>query len=117
MKRNSIGTCSVIKKYLVFICIFFPFSLFANNEWFESYNNTRSLSMGGASVAITSDETSLYRNAANLGSIRDTYGTLIDPEIEGSSNFVSQVTCLTYSIVKIRFLQQISELLYSHFLL
>ncbi len=48
--------------------------------------------MGGASIAITSDETSLYRNPANLGSIRDFYGTVFDPEVEGSSNFVSQVT-------------------------
>ncbi len=65
---------------------------FANTEWFEFYNNARSLGMGGASVAITSDETSLYRNPANLGSIRDFYGTLIDPELEASSSFVNEVT-------------------------
>ncbi|MFZ3230537.1 MAG: hypothetical protein WA160_10065 [Pseudobdellovibrio sp.] len=70
----------------------FSSNAFANNEWFEFYNNTRSLAMGGAGTAITSDETSLYRNPANLGSIRDYYGTLIDPELEGSSNFVQQVS-------------------------
>lgn len=64
----------------------------ANNEWFEAYNNTRSLGMGGASIAITSDETSLYRNPANLGSLRDVYGTLFDPEIEASSSFMNHVT-------------------------
>lgn len=58
----------------------------AVNEWLEFYNNTRTLSMGGASVAITSDDTSLWRNPANLGSIREVYGTLLDPEIEGTSN-------------------------------
>ncbi|MBY0553836.1 hypothetical protein K2P97_04850 [bacterium] len=61
----------------------------ANNEWFEFYNNTRSLGMGGASVAVTSDDTSLYRNPANLGSIRDIYGTALDPEIEGTSNLTA----------------------------
>lgn len=48
--------------------------------------------MGGAGIAITSDETSLYRNPANLGSIRDFYGTLIDPEIESGSRFTNQVS-------------------------
>lgn len=61
-------------------------------EWLENYNNTRSLGMGGAGVAISSDETALYRNPANLGSIRQVFGTFLDPEIEGSSNFVNQVT-------------------------
>lgn len=61
----------------------------ATNEWFEFYDNARSLGMGGASVAITSDDTSLYRNPANLGSLRDLYGTLLDPEIEGTSNLTA----------------------------
>lgn len=61
-------------------------------EWFEYYNTTRSLGMGGAGIAISSDETALYRNPANLGSIRNVFGTFLDPEIEGSSNFVNQVT-------------------------
>lgn len=65
---------------------------FANSEWFEFYNNTRTMAMGGASIAITSDETSLYRNPANLGSLRDTYGTIIDPEVEASANFLKIVT-------------------------
>ncbi len=70
----------------------FSLRLFANNEWFEFYNNTRSLAMGGCSVAVSSDETALYRNPANLGSVRDVYGTILDPELEGSSNFVQQVS-------------------------
>lgn len=61
----------------------------AVNEWFEFYNNTRSLAMGGASVAITSDDTSLFRNPANLGSLRDLYGTILDPEVEGTSNLTA----------------------------
>ncbi len=89
MKRILFDTRCV--SFILFI-FFFSVVSFANNEWIESYNNTRSLGMGGASVAITSDETSLYRNPANLGSVRDYYGTLLDPEIEGSSNFVQQVS-------------------------
>ncbi len=88
MKRILIGTRCVTFIFILFVTQFVE----ANNEWFEFYNNTRSLGMGGASIAITSDETALYRNPANLGSIRDVYGTLLDPEIEGSSNFVAQVT-------------------------
>ena len=61
-------------------------------EWLESYNTTRSLGMGGAGVALSSDETALFRNPANLGSVRNIFGTFLDPEIEASSNFVTQVT-------------------------
>ena len=87
MKRISIGArCAAL------IMFFFCSQAFAINEWFELYSNTRSLGMGGASVAVTSDETALYRNPANLGSVRDVYGTILDPELEGSSNFVKQVT-------------------------
>lgn len=87
MKRISFGAR----------CVFLMLSSFctsslANNEWFELYNNTRSLGMGGCSVAVSSDETALYRNPANLGSIRDVYGTFFDPEFEASSNFVQQVS-------------------------
>jgi hypothetical protein len=85
MKRKSISAgCA-------FIISIFSIHAFALNEWTEFYNNTRSLGMGGAGIAITSDETSLYRNPANLGSIRDFYGTIIDPELEASRNFTDQV--------------------------
>ncbi len=84
-------------------------NLFANSEWYEFYSNTRSLGMGGCSVAVSSDETALYRNPANLGSIRDIYGTFFDPELEGSSNFVRQIT--SSSIDKAFSLQEISNVL------
>ena len=87
MKR--ISNCARCATLMVLL---FCAQSFANNEWFELYNNTRSLGMGGASVAVSSDETALYRNPANLGSIRDVYGTIMDPELEGSSNFVQQVS-------------------------
>lgn len=90
MKRIFLGARCAI--FLITTSLFLSHSAFAINEWFEAYNNTRSLGMGGASIAITSDETSLYRNPANLGSIRDVYGTLIDPELEASSSFTSNVT-------------------------
>lgn len=62
----------------------------ATTEWIEAYNNTRSLGMGGASVAITSDETALFRNPANLSSVRGFYGTILDPELEGSTYTIQQ---------------------------
>lgn len=85
MKRIFISTrCA-----LLIMLSLLSFKAVANNEWLEFYNNTRSLGMGGASVAVTSDDTSLYRNPANLGSIRDVYGTALDPEIEGTSNLTA----------------------------
>lgn len=84
----------------------------ANSEWYEFYNNTRSLGMGGCSVAVSSDETALYRNPANLGSIRDLYGTFADPELEGSSNFVQQVT--SNSTSKAFDLQEVAKVLDTH---
>lgn len=91
MKRNSIDARCVTIYIALFVCLFGGLTASANNEWFEFYNNTRSVGMGGASIAVTSDETALYRNPANLGSIRDVYGTLIDPEIEGSTDQFGQI--------------------------
>ncbi len=82
-----------ITHFLKFGLIFLALASTANaTEWFEYYNTTRSLGMGGAGVALSSDETALYRNPANLGSVRNIFGTFLDPEMEGSSNFVNQVT-------------------------
>lgn len=85
MKWNSLNARSII------ILVFFLFSIqsYALSEWHEFYNNTRSLGMGGATVAITSDDTAIYRNPANLGSIRDVYGTVFDPEIEGTGSLTA----------------------------
>lgn len=78
---------------VVLVCAsLLAFNANAGNEWFEFYNNTRSLGMGGASIAVTSDDTSLYRNPANLGSVRDIYGTVFDPEIEGSGSLTATQT-------------------------
>ncbi len=85
MKWISWGTRCAITTVLFFSGL----TASANNEWFEFYNNSRSLGMGGCSVAITSDDTSLYRNPANMGSLRDLYGTVLDPESEGTSNLTA----------------------------
>lgn len=90
MKWNSKYFFSI--GFMLSITFLMNQKIFAINEWFEDYNNTRSLAMGGAAIALTSDETSLYRNPANLGSVRDFFGTVFDPELEGSTNFTSQVS-------------------------
>ncbi len=74
----------------LFLVLFFSSNSFSQ-EWVESYNTTRSLGMGGAGVAVPSDETALFRNPANLGSVRDFYGTAFDPEVEATTNFSSDV--------------------------
>lgn len=63
----------------------------------ENYNGVRSLGMGGASIAVVNDETALLSNPAALGKLRDTYGTIIDPEIEGSSNLNGMYTSKAFS--------------------
>lgn len=107
MKWNSYRARSAF-----IIASLLSFQTFANNEWFSFYSNTRSLGMGGCSVAVSSDETALYRNPANLGSVRDLYGTALDPELEGSSNFVQQVSANSTS--KAFDLQEISKVLNSN---
>ncbi len=51
----------------------------------EFYNGARGLAMGGASIAVVNDETSLAVNPAGLGKLRDSYGTIFDPELDLSS--------------------------------
>ena len=69
---------------LIFLCLA---QIAEAREWKEFYNNSRSNAMGGVKTAITSDDTTLFRNAANLGSFRGAYATLLDPELEVSGNF------------------------------
>jgi hypothetical protein len=66
---------------------YFQKSFAQNSETRENYNGIRSLGMGGADIAVVNDETALLVNPAALGKIRDLYGTVLDPEIEGSANF------------------------------
>lgn len=54
-------------------------------EMREFYTNARSLAMGGASIAVTNDETSVLLNPAALGRLRDYYGTVLDPEVDLNS--------------------------------
>lgn len=53
----------------------------------QFYRGARALGMGGAGIAVVNDETALLVNPAGLGKLRDIYGTLLDPEIEGSDNW------------------------------
>ncbi|AZZ37643.1 hypothetical protein CIK05_12840 [Bdellovibrio sp. qaytius] len=76
---------------IVLAFVMLPLSVFATSEWVEGYTNARALGMGGALIGVTSDETSLYRNPANLGSIRGYFGSIIDPELEGQGSFTDIV--------------------------
>ncbi len=55
----------------------------------EFYNGARAMAMGGATIAVVNDETALLANPAALGKLRDSYGTLFDPEIEINANYSS----------------------------
>lgn len=82
---------------LLLICLS---SVAQAREWTEFYNNSRSNAMGGAKIAISSDDTTLFRNAANLGSFRGAYATLLDPEIEASGNFYNQFSKVLTNVQK-----------------
>ena len=90
MKRISTGKRYVSVISLIFLSM--TVQAQASNEWLEFYNNSRSLAMGGAGVAVTSDDTSIFRNPASLGSLRNVYGTILDPEIEGTSSLTATST-------------------------
>ncbi len=62
-------------------------ALAQTNEVRQYYNGARSLGMGGTGIAVVNDETSLLINPAGLGKLRDIYGTVFDPELEGSANY------------------------------
>ncbi len=68
------------------VLFFASLALAQTTEVRENYNGARALGMGGASIAVVNDETALLVNPAGLGKLRDTYGTIIDPEVDGSSN-------------------------------
>ncbi len=61
-------------------------------EIHENYNGIRSLGMGGASLAVVNDETALLSNPAALGKLRDSFGTILDPEVEANTNANSMNT-------------------------
>lgn len=63
----------------------------------EFYNSIRCQAMGGACVAITSDETSLLVNPSALGKLRNAYGTIFDPEVEFGSHLQGFLAEETFS--------------------
>lgn len=71
-------------------------------EWFEFYNNARTNAMGGTKIAVTSDDTSVFRNPANLGSFRGAYATGLDPELEVSESFLSAFGTTTTDVAKVK---------------
>lgn len=69
------------------LCSLMTFATAASaTEVRENYVGARALGMGGASIAVVNDETALLANPAGLGKLRDSYGTIIDPELDGGFN-------------------------------
>lgn len=65
---------------------FIPVSRAEAREVRGFYLGARAAAMGGAGIAVVNDETALLINPAGLGKLRDIYGTIFDPEFEGSDN-------------------------------
>jgi len=57
----------------------------------EFYQGIREMGMGGASVAVVDDETSMLLNPIGLGRLRSPYVTIIDPEITAGAANLSTV--------------------------
>lgn len=72
-------------------------------EFYEFYTNARSLGMGGASIAVTNDETALLLNPAAMSKLRDYYGTVFDPEIDisvGTFNATRNAPLQSYNSIE-----------------
>jgi hypothetical protein len=74
------------KMFLLCSMMIFATQVAHAQEIRENYTGARALAMGGASIAVVNDETALLSNPAGLGKLRESYGTLIDPELDGSFN-------------------------------
>lgn len=61
------------------------------------YKSLRYLAMGGTSIAVANDETSIAINPAGLGKLRDNYGTIADPEVELNSKGISAYNSKAYT--------------------
>jgi hypothetical protein len=69
------------KAFLVFCILGLAWPVQAD---FEFYRGVRQMGMGGASIAVVNDETAVLSNPNGLGRLRDSFLTVIDPEITGS---------------------------------
>lgn len=75
------------RKFVAFYFILvFHSGLVGSQEIREYFNGARMMGMGGASIAVVNDETALLSNPAGLGKLRDSYGTLLDPEFDLGQN-------------------------------
>jgi hypothetical protein len=89
--RKLIAFQKIVPHVALALQLFIP-SIAYSDEAREYYNGARGLGMGGAQIAVVNDETALLVNPAGLGKIRQAYGTIIDPEMEGGLNFVKLYT-------------------------
>lgn len=70
----------------IFILYVFMSAQAHASELFQFYNGIRAQGMGGVQVATVNDETALLANPAALGKVRDFFGTIVDPELVGSTS-------------------------------
>lgn len=78
-------------KMIMMIALFFAEPCSAIDELHPFYRGIRAKGMGGVQVPTVNDETALIVNPAALGKLRDFYGTVLDPEIDFSANYLTLV--------------------------
>lgn len=76
--------------YLTLLMSYFIFAIpsWSIDELHPFYEGVRAKGMGGVQVATVNDETALVINPSALGKLRDVYGTVIDPDIDFSTNYL-----------------------------
>lgn len=67
----------------------------------DFYQGIRQMGMGGAAIAVVNDETSLLLNPIGLGRLRESFITVIDPEITTNTASVSAIQDLALDVVDI----------------
>ncbi len=74
-----------LKNNTLFFILIIP-CIAQSAERFEFYTGVRQMAMGGAAIGVVNDETSLLLNPAGLGRLRNSFFTLVDPEIDSAEN-------------------------------
>lgn len=97
MKRISFRAYKYIVLVALFIVVTDTPLICKASELREFYNGARGLAMGDCGIGIVNDETALAINPAALGKLRNSYGTIFDPEFDIGNNLLDLYRAKAFS--------------------